>query len=213
MVSARKFPQDFSNFLILLLYIYGTGIMLKPGETGSEFQEISVGLIFEFLLLIFLNLINQRIKKKNIFKFWSLSSNKNYFINCSKALLLFLINEIFHIQCSFFFHLLGFVKSGKVKGKIIADDNPLPYVNISVTSTLFGTFSDEKGYLEIAGLQPGSYKLKFSAVGYKHYTHDIDIKSRKTIELNIIFFPQLLNSVLWKLSVQKNRIKRIPDPV
>ncbi len=98
----------------------------------------------------------------------------------------------FFISIFILFSSLSFAQTGNVKGKIIADNNPLPYVNVTVIGTLFGTFSNEKGEFEISGLHPGSYKLKFSAVGYKTETHEIEIKSGRTVELNITLSPAVI---------------------
>ncbi len=97
----------------------------------------------------------------------------------------------------FLFSSLAFSQTGKVKGKITDGTNPVPYVNITVTGTLYGTFSDENGNYEINVLKPGSYKLQFSAVGYKTENHSIEIKPGKTLELNIILSPVVIefNSV------------------
>ncbi|MGA9295386.1 MAG: TonB-dependent receptor [Ignavibacteriaceae bacterium] len=91
----------------------------------------------------------------------------------------------FLIYVLIIFSSLAFAQSGKVKGKITADNNPVPYVNVTVEGTLFGTFSDEKGDYEITGLKPGNYKLKFSSVGFQTETHEIEIQSGRTLELNI----------------------------
>ena len=98
----------------------------------------------------------------------------------------------FLVSLIIIFSTLVFAQTGKVKGKIVADNNPVPYVNITVEGTLFGTFSDEKGDYEISGLQPDIYKLKFSAVGYQNETHEIDIKSGRTLELNINLSPEVI---------------------
>ena len=87
---------------------------------------------------------------------------------------------------------LAFSQTGKVKGKITDGTNPISYVNISITGTLYGAFSDEKGNYEIDVLKPGNYRLQFSAVGYKTENHNIEIKSGKTLELNIILSPQVI---------------------
>ena len=92
----------------------------------------------------------------------------------------------------FIFSSVSFSQSGKVKGIITDGNKPIPFVNISVINTVYGTFSDEKGFYEIAGLKPGSYQLRFSSVGYTTQTRDIDIKSDKTLELNIV----LLSAVI-----------------
>ena len=84
-----------------------------------------------------------------------------------------------------FFPSLAFAQTGKVKGKIIADNNPVPYVNVTVLGTMLGTFSNEKGEYEISGLEPGNYTLKFSSVGYRTETRDVEIRQARVLELNI----------------------------
>ncbi len=98
----------------------------------------------------------------------------------------------FFISILLFFSSFAFAQAGNVKGKVTSDRKPIPYVNVTVVGTLFGAFSNEKGEYEINELQPNNYKLRFSAVGYKTETLDIEIKSGRTLELNINLSPAVI---------------------
>ena len=116
----------------------------------------------------------------------------------------------FLVSLIIIFSTLVFAQTGKVKGKIVADNNPVPYVNITVEGTLFGTFSDEKGDYEISGLQPDIYKLKFSAVGYQNETHEIDIKSGRTLELNINLSPEVIEVGTVEVTGSTKQDQKVP---
>ncbi len=43
----------------------------------------------------------------------------------------------------------------------------LPYVNIFISYSTWGTTSDSKGYFELKSIRPGNYELVFSMIGYE----------------------------------------------
>jgi TonB dependent receptor-like, beta-barrel/CarboxypepD_reg-like domain/TonB-dependent Receptor Plug Domain len=89
----------------------------------------------------------------------------------------------------FLFSTFSFAQSSEVKGKVTDGSNPLSYVNITVINTRFGAVSDGEGYYEINGLLPGTYQLRFSSVGYKTDTNNVQIKNGETLELNVLLKP------------------------
>jgi hypothetical protein len=77
-------------------------------------------------------------------------------------------------------------QQGRLKGRITDSNSvPLPFVNIIIPETSFGTSSKEDGTYEIRSIPAGKYKVRFSAVGYETKTIDINIESSKTVELNV----------------------------
>jgi len=65
----------------------------------------------------------------------------------------------------------GFAQStGSIVGKLTdkeVNDEPLPFANVLIKGTTKGTTSDFDGLYEIAGLEPGSYAVVFSYLGYE----------------------------------------------
>jgi outer membrane receptor protein involved in Fe transport len=55
--------------------------------------------------------------------------------------------------------------SGTIKDK--SNDDPLPGVNVILKGTYYGAASDINGKFNIAGINPGTYNLEISLIGYK----------------------------------------------
>ncbi len=70
--------------------------------------------------------------------------------------------------------------------------NPLPNINVVITGTNFGSASDKNGKYEILNLRPGSYKIEFSAIGYKSYIKDNLIIRDKTEILDVVLKKEII---------------------
>ncbi|MCF8261922.1 MAG: TonB-dependent receptor [Melioribacteraceae bacterium] len=59
-------------------------------------------------------------------------------------------------------------QSGSITGKVVdkISNEPLPGVNLTIPGTTIGTATDANGDFEITKLEPGSYQLKASYIGY-----------------------------------------------
>lgn len=75
-----------------------------------------------------------------------------------------------------------------VSGKVLdgANNEPLPYLTVTVLTTtdstiLTGALTDLDGRFSIAGMQPGSYVLRYSFVGYQGQLHELLIGEKNTI--------------------------------
>ncbi|HEY6906154.1 MAG TPA: TonB-dependent receptor plug domain-containing protein, partial [Ignavibacteriaceae bacterium] len=85
-------------------------------------------------------------------------------------------------------------QSYTISGKITDTEKvPLSGVNIVVTGTGLGTYSDAEGYYKIDKIPSGNYNLKFSAVGYENVLRDITLKDGPVI-LNIIMIPKAIQT-------------------
>ena len=65
---------------------------------------------------------------------------------------------------------LGYAQSGTIAGKVQdkeVNNDPLPFANISIKGTTKGTTSDFDGLYQIPNVEPGTYTLVFSFVGYE----------------------------------------------
>lgn len=82
--------------------------------------------------------------------------------------------------------------SGIIKDNL---SNPLPYANVflksnGVISKL--TFSDELGKYKILTIDTGLYELNVSAIGYKRYFQNINLKTSQTISIDIFLISDTL---------------------
>ena len=78
--------------------------------------------------------------------------------------------------------------TGKLTGKITdkASGDPLPGVNIILQGTYYGAATDIEGRFKISKINPGTYTVKISLIGYKTMKYTgIKITSGRTTELNV----------------------------
>ena len=80
-------------------------------------------------------------------------------------------------------------ETGSIAGKLTDKDfnnEPLAFANILIEGTTKGTTSDFDGLYEIAGLEPGTYTVIYSFLGYETITkNDIIVANRKSTSVDI----------------------------
>ncbi|HNW70252.1 MAG TPA: TonB-dependent receptor [Bacteroidales bacterium] len=82
-----------------------------------------------------------------------------------------------------------YAQKGGIKGRVFdaVNNQPLPFVNLIIQGTTTGTSSDIEGNYEINKLQPGTYTLVATFVGYKIKTvYEIEVNSLKPTIVDII---------------------------
>lgn len=113
-----------------------------------------------------------------------------------KTYLLLLILTILAVQHSW---------SQTIRGKIVSNQNePIPFVNIILEGTAIGTLSDENGTFEISGVDSGTYKLKFSSLGYISAQKTISLSDGEILEFEFILSRQLLDLQETVVSASRN---------
>ncbi len=85
-----------------------------------------------------------------------------------------------------FFSQFIFAQTGSVTGKITDGTNPIPSVNIVVLNTGLGTITDENGKYLLKNIPVGKQTIRYSSVGYKTETKDIEISAGKKYEINVV---------------------------
>ncbi|WP_234859320.1 TonB-dependent receptor [Aquimarina aquimarini] len=88
----------------------------------------------------------------------------------------------------FFVGILFAQETGSITGKLLdkeSNNQPLPFANVLIKGTSKGTTTDFDGLYTIDNLQPGTYVLEFSFVGYETLDiKDIIVKPNETITIN-----------------------------
>ena len=79
------------------------------------------------------------------------------------------------------------VKQGTIRGRIIdASKQTLPGASIYIENLRTGVTSDVNGYYTFSNLNPGTYNIKISYVGYSPVEMKITIPAGKTLEKDVV---------------------------
>jgi hypothetical protein len=78
-----------------------------------------------------------------------------------------------------------FAQTGNLTGKVTDGNNSVPSVNILVLNSGIGTVTNEEGKYLLKGIPEGKQIIRYSSVGYKTVTKEVNIRSGKTIEINV----------------------------
>lgn len=112
--------------------------------------------------------------------------------------------------------------AGSITGKIItADNKPAEGVTILVKNTEKNAIADNNGVFEIKNVQPGSYTLLVSLIGYKDAEQEITVENSKAtmVNMQLVLSNKELNEVVVlanKNSFKTNRLSsslRLQSPI
>lgn len=72
---------------------------------------------------------------------------------------------------TFLFATFSALAEGAVKGRVFDSKNnePIAYATVAISETTTGTLTDDQGNFSVDNLDPGFYKIKVSAIGFKTY--------------------------------------------
>lgn len=76
-------------------------------------------------------------------------------------------------------------QTGQLKGKVIANGQPVPFASVGLKDLKTGTVTNEQGVFEIKGLEPGRRTLQVSAVGYTPYQQSVQVRSSGITEVAV----------------------------
>ncbi len=76
---------------------------------------------------------------------------------------------------------------GRIKGTVVDKDTgePLPGANVVVKGTAIGSASNIEGEFSIPRIQPGSYTLDVTFIGYKQEFVDVTVQTNKTTQITV----------------------------
>ncbi|MEJ2584278.1 MAG: TonB-dependent receptor [Robiginitalea sp.] len=96
------------------------------------------------------------------------------------------------IPLYFIFFLFGSSVFGQVTGSIVGklidkemNDDPLAFANVLIKGTSKGTTSDFDGLYELDGLEPGTYTVVYSFLGYETVELSVTVEAGKVTEVNV----------------------------
>ena len=78
-----------------------------------------------------------------------------------------------------------FSQRNRITGVILDGEIPVPFVNIYLQGTEFGTSSDRNGEFTITNIPDGNYKIKTSVLGYTPFSQKVTLANNKVILLTI----------------------------
>jgi outer membrane receptor for ferrienterochelin and colicins len=100
----------------------------------------------------------------------------------------------------------------KIKGTVTSEGKPVGYATVGIEGTTLGAVADEKGNFQLEITQPGSIKLKCSAVGYSSTTFKLNATvGINTIQIRLEATSSTLNDVV--ISGTMKEISRMKSPV
>ena len=85
--------------------------------------------------------------------------------------------------------------SGTISGRVVsADDHPLPGASVVLEGTTYGTATRDDGSFALRGIEPGSYTLTVSFVGYATTSESVTVEPGTTIERAITLTPRAIEA-------------------
>ncbi|MBW3469293.1 TonB-dependent receptor [Arthrospiribacter ruber] len=89
--------------------------------------------------------------------------------------------------CLLFHSFTLLAQEGVVRGRVFnpINNEPVPFANVVILNTDYGTVSDEDGNYEIRGINPGLYNIRASFVGFRSKTEfEIQITRASAVRLD-----------------------------
>ncbi|WP_259204554.1 SusC/RagA family TonB-linked outer membrane protein [Salinibacter ruber] len=85
-------------------------------------------------------------------------------------------------------------QTGTVTGVVTetSSGDALPGANVVIVDSQRGTSTDADGAFRIPGLEPGTYQVRASFVGFRSRTQEVDVEPNETLELNFILSPDAM---------------------
>ncbi|MFB6272717.1 MAG: SusC/RagA family TonB-linked outer membrane protein, partial [Salinibacter sp.] len=85
----------------------------------------------------------------------------------------------------------AFGQAGTVAGTVTeaASGESLPGANVVIVGTQMGTSTNANGEYRLTGLDPGTYEIRASFVGFRSRTQEVDVAAGETLELNFSLSP------------------------
>lgn len=105
--------------------------------------------------------------------------------------------------------------SGVIKGMVVSENQPVSGANVILQEIQKGAATDGEGKFIIKNINPGTYKLSVSAVGYAQFNKEITIEPSETVEVDIELRQTLeqLDEVVVTGTMRETYVKESPVKV
>ena len=78
-------------------------------------------------------------------------------------------------------------QTGTISGTVAAaSGETLPGANVQVVGLQRGASTDAKGAFRVSGMEPGSYDVRASFIGYQSQTKEVEVVAGETVEVNFV---------------------------
>ena len=104
-------------------------------------------------------------------------------------------------------------QTASLSGKVTSEGEPVPFANILLQGHSKGAATDEAGHFHIKAIEPGSYRLKASAVGYKPLLKEVVLQTgeEKQLSLSLSADDLQMNEVVVTGTLKE--VNRLETPV
>lgn len=100
-----------------------------------------------------------------------------------------------------------------LKGRVMENGIPIPFVHLQISPGEIGTTTDENGDFIITDLPPRQYKIKVSAIGYNNINRVVDLNNGETLKLLFDLTPSLEQLDETVITGTLKPVKRLESPV
>jgi outer membrane receptor for ferrienterochelin and colicins len=105
-------------------------------------------------------------------------------------------------------------QEAKISGVVKENNTPIPFANILISGSSKGTSSDENGNFSFS-IEPGSYILKITAIGYRSSTKKIEVNQNglNNLTINLLASSEELEEMVVTGTLKAVRRSDSPVPV
>lgn len=92
---------------------------------------------------------------------------------------------VFTIIFSFLLVVLAQAQGGSISGVVASGDELMPFANVGLVGTNYGTSTDVDGNYKIENIPAGDYELVVSIIGYKKFSKKVSVKENSHLKLDV----------------------------
>jgi outer membrane receptor for ferrienterochelin and colicins len=132
-----------------------------------------------------------------------------------RFLLVIILSFILSFFQLFLLHYQVFAQSNKgvIRGKITSNQQSVPFANIGIVGTTFGTMSDSLGNFYLKNLPLGQQEMRVSAIGFQTFQKKIILKENIVYQLDIELLEEVGMMEEVVISGTMKEVSKLNSPV